>query len=114
MGKREKGGGVSAAIQAAGDGVGGGGGGSRGDGGVEGSFVRRPMRVNRRVLFIQMEYCKRTLADVIEKEGPLPEEHIWRYVRQLLGGLQHVHSHGLTHRDVKPKNIFVSVGKDYC
>ena len=35
---------------------------------------------------------------------------VWRFLRQILGGLQHVHSHGLTHRDLKPKNIFVDFG----
>ena len=35
---------------------------------------------------------------------------MWRTLRQLLGGLQHVHSHGITHRDLKPKNIFVDFG----
>ena len=52
---------------------------------------------------------RRTLADVLA-EGPLPEEQVWRFLRQLLGGLQHVHSHGITHRDLKPKNIFVDFG----
>ena len=65
----------------------------------------------RRVLYIQMEYCKRTLADVLT-EGVLPDEQIWRFLRQLLGGLQHVHSHGITHRDLKPKNIFVDFGEN--
>jgi hypothetical protein len=41
----------------------------------------------RRVLYIQMEYCKRTLHDVLA-EGALSEDKIWRLLRQLLGGLQ--------------------------
>ena len=63
----------------------------------------------KRKLYIQMEYCKRTISDVLA-EGPLPDEQVWRFLRQLLSGLQHVHSQGVTHRDLKPKNIFVDFG----
>jgi len=48
----------------------------------------------RRVLYIQMEYCKRTLHDVLA-EGALSEDKIWRLLRQLLGGLQVSTSDGL-------------------
>ena len=75
----------------------------------QGARKRRGGR--RRVLFIQMEYCHRTLHDILG-EGVLPEEKIWRLLRQLLGGLQHVHSQGITHRDLKPKNIFVDFGEN--
>jgi hypothetical protein len=41
-----------------------------------------------------MEYCKRTLHDVLA-EGALSEDKIWRLLRQLLGGLQVSTSDGL-------------------
>ena len=67
---------------------------------------RQQLRGRRRTLYIQMEYCKRTLADVLA-EGALPEEQVWRILRQLLGGLQYLHAQGTIHRDLKPKNVFV-------
>ena len=67
---------------------------------------RQQLRGRRRTLYIQMEYCKRTLADVLA-EGALPEEQVWRILRQLLGGLQYLHAQGMIHRDLKPKNVFV-------
>ena len=56
-----------------------------------------------------MQYCKRTLADVLA-EGPMPEERIWRTLRQLAAGLQHIHAQGIIHRDIKPGNIFMDFG----
>ena len=41
---------------------------------------------------------------------PITSTQVWRFLRQLLGGLQHVHAQGVTHRDLKPKNIFVDFG----
>ena len=52
---------------------------------------RRQRPVARFTLYIQMQYCKRTLADVLA-EGPMDEERIWRTLRQLAAGLQHVHA----------------------
>ena len=47
---------------------------------------------------------------VQEVEGPMPEERIWRTLRQLAAGLQHIHAQGIIHRDIKPGNIFMDFG----
>lgn len=64
-----------------------------------------------RSIFNGLRYCKRTLDDLLS-EMELPDEQIWRILRQLLGGLQHVHSHGIIHRDLKPKNIFIDFAEN--
>ncbi|KAL8714288.1 MAG: hypothetical protein Q9225_006603, partial [Loekoesia sp. 1 TL-2023] len=59
-------------------------------------------------LYIQMEYCeKQTLRDVIKSgiQNNIPEG--WRYFRQILQGLAHIHSASIVHRDLKPENIFI-------
>ena len=37
-------------------------------------------------------------------------ERIWRTLRQLAAGLQHIHAQGIIHRDIKPGNIFMDFG----
>jgi translation initiation factor 2-alpha kinase 4 len=62
-------------------------------------------------LHIQMEYCTRTLRDVLDREAatnaPIDEERAWAWGRQILEGLAHIHAQGIAHRDLKPGNIFV-------
>mmetsp|Transcript_10976 Transcript_10976/g.33847 ORF Transcript_10976/g.33847 Transcript_10976/m.33847 type:complete len:1072 (-) Transcript_10976:818-4033(-) len=77
-----------------------------------GSTAAAPVLNTRRTLYIQMEYCKRTLDELLQ-EGQMNEQTIWRTLRQLLIGLQHVHAQGIVHRDLKPQNIFLDFG-DNC
>jgi serine/threonine-protein kinase len=41
------------------------------------------------------------------QRGPLPEDHIVIYTRQLAAALEVAHRRGIVHRDLKPDNIYV-------
>lgn len=74
---------------------------------------RRKSQSSKSTLYIQMEYCENhTLRDVI-KQGLWDDlEEQWRYFRQVVEGLAHMHSNGIIHRDLKPENVFIDVAKN--
>ena len=49
----------------------------------------------------------RSLADVLEKDGPLPPARYLPIMAQVCAGLAAVHGAGFVHRDLKPENIFL-------
>ncbi|MEQ9319701.1 MAG: serine/threonine-protein kinase, partial [Polyangiaceae bacterium] len=51
------------------------------------------------------------LADRLHRESTLPIGEAVRIVRQVCSGLAVAHANGVTHRDVKPENVFL-VGSD--
>jgi serine/threonine protein kinase len=58
------------------------------------------------VLYIQMEYCENhTLRNAID--AGLEVDQSWKFFRQLLEGLGHLHHLGVIHRDLKPSNVFL-------
>ncbi|MHC4177237.1 MAG: protein kinase domain-containing protein, partial [Planctomycetota bacterium] len=56
------------------------------------------------------EYRPATLESRLEG-GPLGPEECLRYARELLGGLAHLHTAGMVHRDVKPANCLFVGGR---
>lgn len=60
--------------------------------------------------YIAMEYGgSKDLKSVLQHQGGrLPMETALRYAREILSALDHAHSKGIVHRDVKPANIIVS------
>ncbi len=49
-----------------------------------------------------------TLADRLERYGPLPIEEVVDIVTQVLAGLSAAHEKGFLHRDIKPDNLFLA------
>jgi eukaryotic-like serine/threonine-protein kinase len=50
------------------------------------------------------------LAQLVEREGPLPVSRVIRLLRESLGALAQAHALGLVHRDVKPENLLIAPG----
>jgi serine/threonine-protein kinase len=56
-----------------------------------------------------MEYLPGlSLAELVERYGPLPPERAVYLLRQVCGALREAHAAGLIHRDLKPSNIFAA------
>jgi eukaryotic-like serine/threonine-protein kinase len=49
-----------------------------------------------------------SVAQLVEREGPLPLERVLRILREALSALAHAHSSGLVHRDIKPENMLIA------
>ena len=59
--------------------------------------------------YFVMEFVEGTGLDgVVRQRGPLPVAEACEVVRQAALGLQHLHEHGLVHRDVKPSNLMLT------
>ena len=70
-----------------------------------------PKPEKKTILYIQMEYCtKNSMRDLID--NVIDEEDRWRLLRQIVQGLNHIHSQGIIHRDLKPSNIFLDSKED--
>ncbi|PKS06257.1 hypothetical protein jhhlp_007003 [Lomentospora prolificans] len=69
-------------------------------------------------LYIALERCAASLADVIEKPHMFPDiaqagkKDLPGVLLQITNGISHLHSLRIVHRDLKPQNILVNMGKD--
>ncbi|CAL8283706.1 unnamed protein product [Merluccius merluccius] len=74
------------------------------------------------MLYIQMQLCERSLKDWIWERNTRPAEelaskkcpyasidakHTLGLLRKILEGVEYIHSKGIMHRDLKPRNIFL-------
>ena len=58
--------------------------------------------------FLTMEYLEgEELGDLLRREGAIPRERALRILCQAALALDHAHSFGVIHRDLKPDNIFL-------
>jgi serine/threonine-protein kinase len=66
-------------------------------------------RTDDGTFFYVMEYLPGlSLADLLERHGPLPPERVVHLLRQVCHGLREAHGIGLIHRDIKPGNVFAA------
>lgn len=57
--------------------------------------------------FLSFMFLGGTIASLIEKYGPLNENLIRVYTRQILEGLEYLHARNTIHRDIKGANVLV-------
>ena len=58
------------------------------------------------LIWYTMEMVKGpSLAQMVERDGPLPLDRVLRLLREALPALAHAHASGLVHRDIKPENM---------
>ncbi|MGH7562652.1 MAG: protein kinase domain-containing protein [Gemmatimonadales bacterium] len=63
------------------------------------------------LLYYVMPYVEgESLAQRLTREGQLPIDEALDVTRQVAAALQHAHTHGIVHRDIKPGNILLSAG----
>ena len=60
------------------------------------------------IKYIVMEFLDGiTLKEYMDKKGKLPWKEACNYTLQILRALEHAHSKGVVHRDIKPQNIML-------
>jgi len=63
-------------------------------------------------LYVVSELMETDLAQIIKSNQPLSDDHIQFFLYQILRGLKYVHSAGIYHRDLKPRNLLVNSNCD--
>lgn len=65
--------------------------------------------IHQGAVFLAMEHLDgRSLRTILDEEGPLAAERVYRLLAQVAKGLAEAHAVGVVHRDLKPANIMVT------
>lgn len=68
-------------------------------------------RERQLVLFLVFEHLEQDLAGYLTRAGErgIPSRTIQKFARELMTGVDFLHTHRIIHRDLKPQNLLVSV-----
>jgi serine/threonine protein kinase len=63
---------------------------------------------NEDYLCLVFEFFEKGNVIDVPCENPLSEDQAWKYFRDLVNGVDYLHSHKIIHRDIKPSNLLLS------
>ncbi len=66
---------------------------------------------NDELPYLAMSVCKNGSAKKLI--GTATEEQLWDFIEQVAMGLHYLHSHGITHQDIKPDNVLINSDGQY-
>jgi serine/threonine protein kinase len=64
-------------------------------------------------MVLYLELCETDMFARVRRSGALSEPETKHYLRQIMAAVQHMHSHGVCHRDLKLENILIDA-HDVC
>ena len=62
--------------------------------------------------YLVMELMECSLNDVLDLAGPLDEHQLACLFKQIVLAVEHCHSQGLVHQDLKPQNVLISTDEN--
>ncbi|CAK8998420.1 Extracellular signal-regulated kinase 1 (ERK1) (MAP kinase 1) [Durusdinium trenchii] len=70
------------------------------------------LKSNFEDIYVISELMETDLASILKSPQPLSDEHCQFFTYQILRGLKFVHTAGVIHRDLKPRNLLVNSNCD--